>query len=145
MVVGYKINSFFPLQDKIPYDLAIENKNMYDAELILLARQKTSPRGLKEYLTRSPVSWQQNFCALLLTQHLFFADAAFLLVDVVPVPNLPPLCDWLDRTRHSKLVDLHAHHNRPRMGGQILANVSDFSLSLSLSLSLSRAEYTCNY
>lgn len=56
--IGMRWIKTFLLQDKTPYDLAVENKNMYDAELILMARQKTNPRGLKEYLTRSPVSWQ---------------------------------------------------------------------------------------
>lgn len=43
-------------QSKTPHDLAVENKNAYDADLILMARQKTDPQGIKEYLTRQPVS-----------------------------------------------------------------------------------------
>ena len=47
---------FVFLQGKTPYDLAIENKNTYDAEMILLAQQKTNPQGIREHLTRNPVS-----------------------------------------------------------------------------------------
>ena len=47
---------FVFLQDKTPYDLAVENKNTYDAEMILLAQQKTNPQGIREHLTRNPVS-----------------------------------------------------------------------------------------
>ena len=43
-------------QGKTPHDLAVENKNIYDADLILMARQRTNPQGMKEYLTRDPVS-----------------------------------------------------------------------------------------
>ena len=47
---------FVFLQGKTPYDLAVENKNTYDAEMILLAQQKTNPQGIREHLTRNPVS-----------------------------------------------------------------------------------------
>ena len=48
--------NFFFSQGKTPHDLAVENKNIYDADLILMARQRTNPQGMKEYLTRDPVS-----------------------------------------------------------------------------------------
>ena len=43
-------------QGKTPYDLAMENQNVYDMDQLLMARQKRSPQGVLEYFTRDPVS-----------------------------------------------------------------------------------------